>query len=105
MSLKNTFRFNRSENRIPMEIPVVLEGHRQLPGVEATFTENVSARGARVVSTRRWDKGAQLLFASRTGEFRSAARVAYCHSLHGDGYAIGVEFLEPTGRWVVQSAN
>ncbi|MGB7434329.1 MAG: PilZ domain-containing protein [Candidatus Acidiferrum sp.] len=102
---RNQFRFNRSENRIPMEIPVVLEGHRQVPGVEATFTENVSAKGARVVSTRRWDKGAALTLASRTGEFRSAARVAYCQPLHGDGYAIGVEFLESTGRWVVQSAN
>jgi len=105
MALKTTFRFNRSENRIPMEIPVVLEGHRYLPGVESTFTENVSARGARVVSTRRWDKGAQLTIASRTGEFRSAARVAYCQPLRGDGYAVGVEFLEPAGRWVVQSAN
>jgi PilZ domain len=105
MNHRNQFRFNRSENRIPMEIPVVLEGHRQMPGVEATFTENVSAKGARVVSTRRWHKGAPLTFRSRTGEFRSAARVAYCQSVHGDGYVIGVEFLEPVGRWVVQSAN
>jgi hypothetical protein len=88
-----------------MEIPVVLEGHSQMPGVEATFTENVSAKGARVVSIRRWDKGAPLQIASRTGEFRSLARVAYCQPLHGDGYAIGVEFLEPVGRWVVQTAN
>jgi hypothetical protein len=98
------YAFRRSENRIPMEIPVVLDGHRQIPGVEATFTENVSPKGARVVSIRRWDKGAQLNIASRTGEFRSAARVAYCQPLHGDGYAIGVEFLESEGRWVVQSA-
>ena len=105
MNHRNQFRFVRKESRIPMEIPVVLDGHRQVPGVEATFTENVSAKGARVVSTRRWDKGAPLLFASRTGEFRSEARVAYCQPLHGDGYAIGVEFLEPKGRWVVQSAN
>jgi hypothetical protein len=105
MTHKNDFRFNRSENRISMEIPVVLAGHRQMPGVEATFTENVSAKGARVVSVRRWDKGAQISFASRTGEFRSAARVAYCQPLRGEGYAIGVEFLEPVGRWVVQSAN
>jgi hypothetical protein len=105
MPHRNSFPFHRVENRIPMEIPVVLEGHRQMPGAESTFTENVSARGARVVSIRHWDKGAQLLFASRTGEFRSAARVAYCQPLHGDGYAIGVEFLEPQGRWVVQSAN
>jgi hypothetical protein len=88
-----------------MEIPVVLEGHRQVPGKEATFTENVSGKGARVVTVRHWDKGARLMLASRTGEFRSSARVAYCQSLHGDGYAIGLEFLEPEGRWVVQSAN
>jgi len=105
MTSRDNFRFHRSESRIPMEIPVVIEGPRQHPGVESTFTENVSARGARVVSSRRWDKGAQLNFASRTGEFRSAARVAYCQPLHGDGYAIGVEFLEPEGRWVVQTAN
>ena len=97
------FTFHRAEKRIPMEIPVVLDGHRRTPGVESTFTENVSARGARVVSVRRWDKGESLTLASRTGEFRSLARVAYCQPLHGDGYAIGVEFLEPSGRWVVQS--
>jgi hypothetical protein len=103
MAIKSTFGFRRVERRIPMEIPVVLEGHRDTPGSESTFTENVSARGARVTSTRHWDKDACLTFASRTGEFRSSARVAYCQPLHGDGYAIGVEFLEPMGRWVVQS--
>jgi len=84
-----------------MEIPVVLDGHRRMPGTESTFTENVSARGARVVSTRRWELGEPLTFVSRTGEFRSSARVAYCHSLQSEDFAIGVEFLEPKGRWVV----
>jgi hypothetical protein len=95
--------FHRAEKRIPMEIPVLIDGHRRAPGSESTFTENVSARGARVVSVRRWDQDERLTFASRTGEFRSSARVAYCQSLQGDGFAIGVEFLEPKGRWVVQS--
>jgi hypothetical protein len=45
--------------------------------------------------------GERLTFVSRTGEFRSSARVAYCEPLQGDGFAIGVEFLEPKGRWVV----
>jgi hypothetical protein len=100
-SNRQAFPFNRAERRVPMEIPVVLDGHRQMPGTESTFTENVSARGARVVSTRRWEQGERLTFVSRTGEFRSSARVAYCHPLQGDGFAIGVEFLEPKGRWVV----
>jgi hypothetical protein len=99
----NFFPFHRADRRIPMEIPVMIDGHLANPGVESTFTENVSARGARVVTVRRWDKGERLTLVSRTGEFRSSARVAYCHPLHGDGYAIGVEFLEPKGRWVVQS--
>lgn len=103
MPLRTPNIFRRAERRIPMEIPVLLDGHRRTPGVESTFTENVSARGARVVSVRRWDKGESLTLASRTGEFRSLARVAYCQPLHGDGYVIGVEFLEPSGRWVVQS--
>lgn len=103
MPLKPLHGIPRSEHRIPMEIPVVLDGHRDTPGVESTFTENVSKRGARVVTVRRWNRDEPLTFASRNGEFRSLARVAYCQPLHGDGYAIGVEFLEPIGRWVVQS--
>jgi hypothetical protein len=94
--------FHRIESRIPMEIPVTIDGHRWAPGSESTFTENVSARGARVVSIRRWEQGEKLTFASRTGEFRSSARVAYCQPLKGSGFAIGVEFLDPKGRWVVQ---
>jgi hypothetical protein len=100
-SKRHAFPFHRVERRVPMEIPVLLDGHRQMPGTESTFTENVSARGARVVSTRRWEHGERLTFVSRTGEFRSSARVAYCEPLQGDGFAIGVEFLEPKGRWVV----
>lgn len=96
---------NRREARISMEIPVILDGNRAMPGAEATFTQNVSAKGARVTSMRRWEKDAPLQFVSRNGEFRSSARVAYCQPVHGDGYVIGVEFLEPKGRWVVQSST
>ena len=103
MPPRTKFSFHRAERRIPMEIPVSIDGHQLAPGSESTFTENVSARGARVVTVRRWEQGERLTFASRTGEFRSAARVAYCQPLQGTGFAIGVEFLEPKGRWVVQS--
>ena len=105
MPRRSKFTFHRAEKRIPMEIAVLIDGHQQAPGSESTFTENVSARGARVVSVRRWQQGERLTFASRTGEFRSRARVAYCQPLQSDGFAIGVEFLEPRGRWVVQSSR
>ena len=102
---KSEHPFHRIERRIPMEIPVVLDGHRQVPGTESTFTENVSARGARVVSVRRWEQNDRLTVVTRTGEFRSSARVAYCQPLQGDGFAIGVEFLDAKGRWIVQNAR
>jgi hypothetical protein len=105
MPLRTKFVFHRAEKRILMEIPVFIDGHRDVPGSESTFTENVSARGARVISARYWKQGESLKFASATGEFRSLARVAYCQPLQGDGFAIGVEFLNPKGRWVVQSPN
>ena len=105
MPRSQAFPFHRSECRIPMEVGVFLEGNHQVPGAESTFTENVSELGARVVSVRRWEPNDRLTLISRSGEFRSTARVAYCHPMQGDGFAIGVEFLEPRGRWVVQNAR
>lgn len=101
MPPKTAYPFHRNDSRILMEIPVILAGHARNPGAESTFTENVSARGARVVSIRRWELNEKLTFASPTGEFRSSARVAYCQPLQGEGFAVGLEFLEPKGRWVV----
>ncbi len=92
----------RLEKRLPMEVAVQIAGNERVPGVETTFTENVSSRGARVVTVRRWQPEDRLTIASLPGDFRAIARVAYCQPLRGEGFAIGLEFLEPAGRWVVQ---
>ena len=91
----------RIESRIPMEVGVQISGHAHLPGVETTFTENVSSRGARVLSVRRWNQNDRLSISTLTGGFQSLARVAYCVSLRGAGYAVGLQFLEGRGNWVV----
>lgn len=95
-----TIGVNRLEKRIPMAIAVHISGHGRAPGVETTFTENVSSRGARVVSTRRWRPNEMLEIASLPGDFHARARVAYCQP-QSEGFVIGLEFLEPSGRWVV----
>jgi hypothetical protein len=95
------FAVERLEKRVPMELPVQISGNQRIPGVETAFTENVSSRGARVVTVRRWRPEDRLQFASLPGDFRATARVAYCQSLRGEGFAIGLEFLEPTGQWVI----
>ncbi len=91
----------RREIRVPMEVGVDISGHARVPGTEATFTQNVSARGARVLSVRRWKMNDHLVITMRTGSFQSIARVAYCQPVPQAGYAVGIEFLAPRGQWVV----
>ncbi len=100
--MNTRFSMQRAEDRIPMEVGVQIAGNENLPGVETTFTENVSSRGARVASIRRWRINDRLYLATLPGNFQATARVAYCQPMRGDGFAIGLEFLEPTGRWVIQ---
>jgi len=91
----------RREVRIPMEVGVHIGGHGSFPGTETTFTENVSARGARVLSNRRWKINDRIEVTTFGGGFHAVARVAYCHTVPHAGYAVGVEFVEPSAGWVV----
>jgi len=84
-------------------LAVQIADHAGTPRVETAFTENVSARGARVISLRRWQANDRLTFVSLPGDFRATARVAYCQPLRDKGFAIGIEFLEPSGSWVISS--
>jgi hypothetical protein len=88
-----------------MEVGVQISGNVRLPGTESTFTQDVSSCGARVITTRRWSLDDHLRIASLPGGFESTARVAYCQPLRGQGYAIGLQFLDQAGRWVVPSAD
>lgn len=101
IGVPKTFDALRSEPRISMEVGVQLTGEGPLPGTESTFTENVSCRGARILSSRRWKVNDHLMIATLTGAFRSTARVAYCVPEPQSGFAVGVEFLDPSENWVV----
>jgi len=96
------FSVERLEKRIPMTVAVHISGSQRISAVETTFTENVSSRGARVSSIRRWRPNDTLEIESLPGDFRALARVAYCRP-QSEGFVIGLEFLEPSGRWVVNT--
>ena len=105
MSRQRHFSKPRGESRAPMELGVQLSGHQHLPGIETTFTKNVSVRGAQVISSRRWRTNDRALLATLTGSFKTAARVAYCHSVPAGGFAIGLEFVEaPRSQWIIGPA-
>jgi hypothetical protein len=102
--MPTTFDFERLEQRIPMAVAVHLSGVERSLGVETTFTENVSARGARVSSIRRWRTNETVEFESLPGDFRALARVTYCRP-QMEGFVIGLEFLKPSGRWVIDASG
>ena len=103
MGKPKVYSIQRCEPRLPMEVAVQIAGNSSAPGVEMTFTENVSSRGARVVTSRRWTQNDQVVLASMRGDFHALARVAYCHTVRNRGFAIGLEFVRPNGRWVVNA--
>jgi len=39
------------------------------------------------------------------GSFRATARVAYCQSVPGMGFAVGLEFPEPLTNWFVAGGS
>jgi PilZ domain len=96
-----TFAFVRRETRIPMEVGVKIAGNTTEEEAETTFTENVSSRGARVWSVQRWKPNDHLTIATLPGSFLAKARVAYCEPVRGTGFAVGLEFTDAIGTWVV----
>ena len=100
--MRRAFGVKRIEDRIPMTLAVHISGYRTVSDVETTFTINVSSRGACVSTVGSWRANETLMFESLPGNFHALARVTYCRP-HRDGFVIGLEFLEPTGRWVVNA--
>jgi hypothetical protein len=96
------FTVSRRETRIPMEVGVQIQGHSAVREMETTFTENVSSRGARIWSARRWKINDELMISTLPGSFHATARVAYCQPAKGTGFAVGLEFVRPKGIWVVE---
>jgi hypothetical protein len=58
---------------------------------ETTFTENVSIRGARVTTVRRWQPGTRVLVTFLRNGVRSEGKIAYCQPTERGDFAIGVE--------------
>ena len=81
----------RLEKRTRVAMPVKLL-ILQSPGiVEKAKTENVSAHGARVVTTHPLPHQ-PLLLTSSEGKVQTYAHVVYCQRLADQSYAVGLQF-------------
>jgi len=81
----------RSEARILKRLAAELSRPDKSMSREMTFTENMSIRGARVITVRRWQPGTRVLVTFHRNGVRSEGRVAYCQRNESGNFAIGVE--------------
>src|SRR6266403_3410118 len=82
---------SRSGRRISQVLAAELSCPDESEPQEVTFTENVSIRGARVTTVRRWQPGTRVLVTFHRNGGRSEGKVAYCQRNESGDFAIGVE--------------
>jgi len=91
----------RMEKRIPIAIVVRLTQAQDQPASEPelTYTDNVSAHGARVVSSRPWQIGEVAQVTSLKDEIIISGKIAYCLMLPDNRYLIGLNFQDRRVTW------
>ena len=66
---------------------------------ETTTTLNISRRGARILTIRRWQPGEEVELTSVAGGFQRLGRVIYCHPLADGQFCVGLEFGAVIKDW------
>lgn len=92
-------RHERRELRIPVAVDVMVSGQNGTSVPEWASTENISARGARILTTRSRNPNDCLLIKCAEGNMQARGKVVYRQHLHDNLYAIGVRLLSPKGKW------
>ena len=81
----------RSGRRIPQILLAELSRLDESVSKEMTFTENVSPRGARVTTVRRWQPGTRVLVAFRQNGVPSQGSIVYCQRVESGDFAVGLD--------------
>jgi hypothetical protein len=66
---------------------------------ERTFTENVSPRGVRITTMRRWQPGSHVLVTFLPNGVPFQGTVAYCQREESGTFAAGLELPWDMERW------
>jgi hypothetical protein len=90
---------DRAEKRTTLTVVVDLSSLDLRTPAQEGVTENVSNRGARVLTKHAWKPDERLNLRSLLGSFRSRARVVYCERLENNAFAIGLQLFATAGDW------
>jgi hypothetical protein len=90
----------RIENRAPTNAKILVTSVDRPEVCETLTVENISRSGARALTRVLWKQDDRVLVQSLKGNFRAQGRIVYCKAVdHGGGFAVGLEFFSPTGKW------
>jgi hypothetical protein len=92
----------RMERRLPIIVVVSLKRTERdgTYGEERTYTDNISAHGARVFSKQPQQPGDDVTI-TPINEETTCGKVVYCQRLADDRYSIGVKFQDCHVAWSV----
>ena len=90
----------RAEERTHFKVGVDLSSVDLRTAAQSGVTDNVSAHGARVLTSKALRFNQRLNVRSMLGSYRSRARVVYCVPAAGGMYAIGLQLYAIAGDWV-----
>lgn len=89
------------EKRVPVAIVVHLAPAENYSAeeLELTYTDNISAHGACVISVRPWKAGEMAEVTSLNDRITLLGRVAYCQKRTKGRYDIGLYFQDREVTW------
>ncbi len=90
----------RTEERKYLKIAVDLSSVDVRTPAYSGVTDNVSAHGARVLTSKALKFDQRLNVRSMWGSYRSRARVVYCVPAESGLYAVGLQLYACLGEWV-----
>lgn len=91
------------EKRLPIAVVVHLARIQEHPvnAAELAYTENVSAHGACVISSRVWQLGDQAQVTSFKEQITLRGKVVHCRKCSHDRYAVGFAFQGHEVTWTI----
>jgi hypothetical protein len=89
-------RLGRMERRLPIVVIVrlALAERAGTDGEERTYTDNISAHGARIFSKHAWQLGDKVKVTPANEESKACGNVVYCQRRAEHQYEIGVQFRD-----------
>jgi hypothetical protein len=89
----------RQQKRAALAAPLWLTSLEHAGKLDWAVTENVSERGARVITKMAWSEKEAVLISVPPG-FSANARITYCHSLPSGNYVVGIDVGGSFPHWV-----